>query len=256
MSANQIQHETLKLLFDKFKAEFPNNQEPYNPAPENVNRWQWHLNKKASLPIYAEMERMEPDDYSKKIAERRRVSHFGQMDTYNQVKFCHLANLFPGIQVWATGSRVNGTYIGSLGYDRFYGPILLNYMRRQFSKESEKVSDFDIWIDPKESGITFAEMRERLPSWADLLPHSVPDRDKIPIPMWDFTRLPKKEHPNVLDLYERRQWGKLMQIHNHYHLSPQPLCCNENAVKQWFGWAIRENIITNEIGNESETPSV
>ena len=62
--------------------------------------------------------------------------------------------------------------------------------------------------------------------------------------MWNWDKLPKDEHANAIDLFNSQRWGALMALHNKYNLSPQTLCCNDEPVRTWFEWAIKNEIIT------------
>lgn len=80
---------------------------------------------------------------------------------------------------------------------------------------------------------------------------------------WDFSRLPDKEHANVLDLLARGRWWELVAIHDKYQLSDNNYCCSNtlSGIKQWFTYGVETGQIrpAAEEGNEAEqsqAPSV
>lgn len=228
-----------KELFYAFKELNPNSAEGYNPTLANLQRWHWHVNEAKFRPKYEKAVPGEIKPADLQFANARRFYSFQSMPKYMRERFRHLAGLFQGREVWATGSRVSGEWI-----EKDSVPEVAR-MREGLGKSPKIESDYDIWMEPM-PGEDQDKIKAVLPEWADLLPHGVPPEQKILIPMWDFTRLPKSEHKNVLELFENQRWGALMAIHNKYKLSPDNLCCNEAPAKEWFKWAIDNKFITNE----------
>ena len=103
------------------------------------------------------------------------------------------------------------------------------------------VSDYDITLEVF-PGEDIDQLRKVLPKGADLVRPQAGAR-KLPIPMWDFSKLPTSEHNNVLELFSRNAWGALMKIHNDYKLSSTVFCCNDAPVRRWFSYAIENGII-------------
>jgi hypothetical protein len=62
---------------------------------------------------------------------------------------------------------------------------------------------------------------------------------------WDFSKLPKEKHSEVIELFEKRDMGKLMVIHNTYKLSDFFYCCGTdgNSVLNWFKFGIEHGEI-------------
>lgn len=116
-------------------------------------------------------------------------------------------------------------------------------MREGLGKAPKIESDYDIYFSLL-PGEDRGEILGRLPKWADLLPHGVPANEKILIPMWDWTKLPKGEHAYAVEMYEAQRWGALMQLHNKYSLSTMTMCCDDKPVRRWFAWAINNKIIS------------
>lgn len=225
-----------QTIFDKFKTAYPNNREDYIPTPSNIARWDWHLK---NTPQRVHGGKVEPNPDAIRIAQDRRVKSFEEMPEDTKEKYLVLASLFPGRQIWACGSRVSGEFIGSEFPDRSFS---IRWMRKELGRAEKPQSDYDFWM-PLLPGENRVEIMMLLPSWADLLPHGVPDEQKILVPMWDFDKLPKEEHGRVLEAYRLNRTAELMQIHNKYKLSPTHYCCNSKPVVRWFKWAIDEGLI-------------
>lgn len=227
---------TAQDIFDKFKNLHPHNFEPYVPTSANLSRWKWHIDNQP-LPVHFPpiAENIAPNPDALRIANKRRFSSFDEMPKHMKFKYMTISALFPGLELYACGSRVKGEYIDETANSA------VRWMRSQFRKSQKIESDYDFIFQKKPDGITFEQVRKKLPAWADVLVHGVPDDEKILIPMgWDFERLPLSEHQKVADLFFSGNWGALMQIHNHYQLSPQNFCCDKRPVIMWFRWAIEE----------------
>lgn len=229
--------EQSQRLFSEFKALNPNSKETFNPTLPNLQRWHWHVNEAKFRPQYEKVFPGEIGSADKRLVNARRFRTFNQMPEYMRDKFTQLAAIFMGRDVWATGSRVDGTWIEK------DSPTDIARLREAIGKAPKLESDYDICLEVGE-GEDRDELRKRLPEWADLLQHGVQPEKKILIPMWDFTKLPKSEHANAVNLFEASQWGTLMVLHNKYQLSPQTLCCDDKPVRKWFAWAIQNKTIS------------
>ncbi len=229
-------------LYDQFLSLHPQRNEPFLPTLENLQRWAWHIKEASSRPDGDKVDTSNRE-LAEKVARSRAFSQFIQMPAYMQDRYLKIAGLFPGIQFYACGSRVTGEYIETWSGES------IKRLRKQLGKPPKEESDYDVVADIPH-GIAVNEMREQLPPWADLLQHGVPPEEKIPIPMWDFSRLPDHEHENVLRLYSEQRWGELMLMHNRYVLSMNVYCCNEAPIIRYFGWAIEKGIIK---ANDTQT---
>lgn len=223
-------------LFAAFRELNPNSAEGYNPTFANMQRWLWHVNEAKFRPKYEKMVPGQILGEDVRLASARRFMAFRAMPKYMRDRFRQLAGLFQGREVWAVGSRVTGEWCEADSLS------MVLKMREGLGKAPKLESDYDIWTEPQ-PGDDMDEMRARIPVWGDLLPHGVPPDQKILIPMWDFTRLPREEHAEVLRLYAAQRWGALMAMHNKYRLSPDNLCCNEAPAREWFKWAVDNKII-------------
>lgn len=225
-------------LFDQFIAIHPNSNEQFTPTLENLQRWAWHIRESGNRPTGEEV-RFSDNEDARKIAKSRSFTQFVQMPAYMKDKYLQISGLFPGIQFYACGSRVNGEYV-----DQWSGDAIQR-LRVKLGKPVKMESDYDVCIEIK-PGMNLEQIKEQLPPWADLLNYGVPDDEKIPIPMWDFTRLPEEEHANVIALFNAQRWGELMIIHNKYVLSMNVYCCNEAPIIRYFSWAIENGIIKSD----------
>lgn len=225
-------------LFEHFKELHPNNQEVYVETLENAMRWKYHVDQREKEKQHPQLV-LETSLEALQQSEMRRYEELSAMPSYMRERFLLLASLFPGRMVYAAGSRVSGGYVEEWSDDN------VRELRRKLGKKDRRKSDYDIALDMQQ-GERVEELRAALPSWADLLPFG--SADKIPIGMWDFSKLPEQEHENAITHFSNRQWGKLMDMHNKYSLSPNPQCCNSGPTQRYFRWAIEKGLI------KSDTP--
>lgn len=161
------------------------------------------------------------------------VRCYSDFDVADKVYWKHIADLYPGVQVYACGSRVRGDHIEP-------GPnyFRIKYARRRAGMANKVISDYDYWIPQnvktaESNALNIDRVRVR-----------IPENEKIPIPMWDFSKLPESEHANVKALLLVNDIQSLVRIHDRYGLSPHSYCCSGiEGVKAWFEWAIKEGII-------------
>ena len=227
-------------LFKKFKKLHPENREEFNPTLDNLNRWNWAV-REAERRNSVELETFGDVDpklvvSAQALARSRAAGSFGRLPQYVRTRFEELASYFPGRNVYATGSRVTGEFI-----DRTSG-TKIRRMREVLRKKEVDESDYDIIVEPFPEG-KIEDIKKNLPTWADLVINPLPGDPKILVPMWDFSKLPIEKHTEVVDLVERKAWGLLMSIHNEYQLSAEFYCCEVDAVRRWFYWAIEKGHI-------------
>lgn len=223
-------------LFDRFKELNPNSKEVFEPTLANLQRWHWHVNEAMFRPQYEKIIPGEIGTADARYIRARRFRTVAAMPNYMRKRFTELAALFIGKQVFAAGSRVTGEWIEK------DSPPEVARLRESLGKAPKLESDYDIWFKT-EPGEDHKWIRDRLPKWADFIPNGIPDNQKVPIPMWNWDRLPKTEHAAAVDMFNNQRWGALMALHNKYQLSPQTLCCDDKPVREWFEWAIKEKII-------------
>ena len=230
--------------YEQFKLLHPNSKEEFCPTPENYSRWCWHI-RKAVPDIYKRLT-MPDKAEAEEWRESRRIRSFDGFNAKTQQIYLLLADMFAGRQIWATGSRVNGDWIDLIGDNS----VETKGFREVLGKADKDHSDHDFTLVPL-PGESMAELRKMLPKWADLLAFNVPENEKIKVPMWDFSRLPKSEHANVLALYEAQDWRALIAVHDKYTLSHNTYCCDETPVIRWFKWAIEQGLIeAQKIGDD------
>lgn len=229
-----------KEVFTRFKELYPNNVEEFVPTLDNLQRWHWSVTE-AERRNSGEYNPFEIPDQTKakELAASRAFRVFDKMPEYMKTKFMELASRYPGRKVWATGSRVNGDFI-----DEYSGPKIAR-MREQLFKKSTGSSDYDIIVELL-PGEKVADLRKVLPQWGDLIVNPDPEQIKILIPMWDFSKLPEELHPKVIELVRGKRWPDLMVIHNEYQLSTNFYCCEVDAVRRWFTWAVEQRIINED----------
>lgn len=231
-------------VFDLFKTLHPNSTEEFNPTPGNVQRWRWHngtaqLQRASDLIHAKKYEHKIPDSFAELI-EKRRVQSFDDFDARTKGIYRHIASLFPGVDVFACGSRVRGDYVNA-GDD----PKICEW-RAAIGKAEKVESDFDFYAPLDAIPVS------DIPPYADRLRHGIPAEEKILIPMerWDFSKLPESEHARVIDLFNRERWRELANIHDQYRLSNYSYCCDLSGIKTWFRYGIERGEIKSDGANE------
>lgn len=213
-------------VFDQFQILHPLRQEQYNPTPGNVQRWLWHIKARQACPV---TQPYFPDTSAlDALRHERGVLCFKDFPRQTQAFYNLIASCFPGRQVFACGSRVRGDY---------FDETLDTRAARRSGGKAEKPSDFDFWV-----GDNLPETHP-LPPGADRARCRIPETEKIPLPMWDFSKLPEHEHPNVIRLLASNDLWALAEIHNRYDLSERHICCDVLTAQRWFVWAVAQGII-------------
>lgn len=213
-----------------FCEHFPLRREPYDPTPENVRRWEWHIKQAEERP---KGEPLSKDDGAITLLRlKRAVTCFSDFPAATRAIYTDIAGRFPGSQVWACGSRVRGDYVDWAGDTEAIEARAAAGMKRKMC------SDFDFWVAPD------AEQVGQVVDNADRCRVRVPAKEKIPIPMWDFDKLPPEEHQQVAAWILQGEWGKLAAVHDKYALSPHSYCCDPEGLKNWFWWGLKNGKIS------------
>lgn len=163
------------------------------------------------------------------------VSDYSQFKDFHKYYWKLLSGMYPGVQVYACGSRVRGDYIEP-GHPEFCN---VKEARVKAGMSQKGTSDYDYWLPSKiKKSVSFSH------TYFDRVRVRVPDNEKIPIPMWDFSKLPESEHSNVKAALLANDIQSLVKIHDRYGLSPHSYCCSGiEGVKAWFEWAIKQGIV-------------
>jgi hypothetical protein len=229
-----VQAEARKI-FDRFKQLHPNSNEVFDFSLGNIARWAYHIEHAESMPkgtpvVY------EATESDAQLIESRAVSDFSQLPIGTQRQYMRLVDLYPGIQLYATGSRIDGTYVDADSL------LAIGEMRERIGKQPKQESDYDFTTTPDKwqiiAGGGFYQNFD-LVAWSD----DAEKQKQIPIPMWDFSKLPECEYNNVLALYMANNWSALVEIHDKYQLSVNSYCCDLAPVKRWYKWAITNSIV-------------
>jgi len=172
------------------------------------------------------------------IRARRCATHFGGLNEYALARYGHIVSRFPGFQVYACGSQVRGDYVMTL-------PLLendeINRARISAGMRVSVGSDFDFWVEPD------AEQIGWLMDDCDRCRLRIPENEKIPLPMWDFSKLPIEAHEYVITLFNMGDWRELSKVHDRYVLSPYSYCCDETGLKNYFKHGIETGQIKAQI---------
>ena len=236
-------------IFIRFKQEFPNSREQYNPTEQNVIRWDWQIRElqKSKTPFGLSTKPILRKKAKPPVKfQRSRVTSFDQMPPHMREQYGEIASHFPGIQVWACGSRVAGDYV-----EQWDGDDVRALRAANFKPEKQQ-SDFDFWflLTPTPIG--------DLPPWSDWVRGVIPETERIKIAMWDFTKLPETEFDAVIFAVQSNDVKTLVDIHNKFVLSPYNYCCELDGLVRWFQSAIDSGIIVasdpeSNIGNVQKT---
>lgn len=212
--------------FEQFRTIHPLRQEEYNPTPENIRRWVWHIkernNRPAIQPHHVDTSALNA------LRKERAVLYYRDFPRQTQAFYSLVASCFPGRQVFACGSRVRGDY---------FDETLDTRAARRSGGKPEKPSDFDFWVGDNQPEA------HALPVGADRARCRIPETEKIPLPMWDFSKLPEHEHATIIRLLGSNDLWALAEIHNRYSLSERHICCDVLTAQRWFVWAVEQGII-------------
>ncbi|MGL4640879.1 MAG: hypothetical protein ACRCVX_14240 [Shewanella sp.] len=229
----------MRAIYDRFIELHPNSDEAYSEDFECLARWHYaNIAAESRMNDALQLFKFPESGGAIDLAKSRSVSSFEQFPKETQEKYKRLAASLSHRAVYAVGSRVNGDYIDQGETDQ-----RVIDMRALMMKKETLESDYDFTLDINE-GENLDNLFDSIPKGFDLVVNLPPDEQKILIPMWDFSKLPKDRHNEVIEIVENQQWGRLMDIHNEYGLSNQTLCCTHEPAKQWFTWAIENNLIS------------
>jgi hypothetical protein len=228
-------------LLKQFKDLHPNNTENLQPTPETIARLQWHIKEGLKKTQYDEVEKVDVSHWEQ-LRESRKSNYWTELPDYMRSNYLKIADYWAGQQCYAVGSRVNGDYIEQWSHSG------IREMRRAFGKPEKEESDYDYMMDfVGQFGIIASldelYMESNTGVKADLIRHLPPNARKIPIPMWDFTKLPEAKKQEAKELFAAKKWGELMKMHNDFELSENYYCCTEAPVIKWFKWAIENGKI-------------
>ncbi len=104
------------------------------------------------------------------LRKERGVKRFDEFPENTKAIYLNVAKCFPGVQVWACGSRVRGDY--KSWKDNFFEWLA----RSAAGMKDKRYSDFDFWT----TGTPVCE----LPKNTDHVRGRVPENEKIPIPIY------------------------------------------------------------------------
>jgi len=195
---------------------------------------EWLKRQYAARPNFEQWQPVPLPESFSALIEKRKVQKWEDFDERTKGVYRHIASLFPGFPVYACGSRVRGDRVEYLDKDE------VRQWRAIAGKADKDVSDYDFWtsLDAVQVG--------ELPRYADRIRNGIPDDEKILIPMpeWDFSKLPESEHARVIELFICGQWRELANIHDQYGLSPYSYCCELDGLKNWYRFGIEQGKIT------------
>lgn len=216
-----------KAIYDEFIRLHPNSIEKFDPTTGNISRWAYHIHS-AKNAVRPKPMPLKPSKNAKAWAKQRAFKVWADMPLYMREKYLYIASHLPFVQVYATGSRVDGTYIELTSTDKERA------FRKQLGKPDKLLSDYDVFANVQKGSFT-------LPTFADL--QNTKTGKTILIPMWDFSKLPTEKHHEVIQLFEAQNWGELMVIHNTFALSEHVYCCDALPIIRYFSAAINNGTI-------------
>lgn len=104
------------------------------------------------------------------LRKERGVKSFNEFPEHTKRVYLQVAKCFPGVQVWACGSRVRGDF--KSWNNNFYEWLA----RSEAGMKDKRHSDFDFWT----TGTPVCE----LPKNTDHVRGPIPENEKIPIPIY------------------------------------------------------------------------
>lgn len=229
-----------RLIFDEYKMLYPQSIAEFSVNPNKIALWQWSIKNAKRRDRGTDID-VTPPKSAQDLRYSRRVESFEQFPYFTQQVYLCAADFFPGIQLSATGSRVNGDYI-----DPDSPPEILD-MRRVLGKANKQRSDYDFTLYSHKAHTNEIEQCRKFISqqfyvMIDVCPFALVEQ-KINIPMWDFDKLTDEQKRQARALTLEHRWGALMKLHNEWKLSPNHYCCNEAPIIKWFTWALKEGKI-------------
>lgn len=102
----------------------------------------------------------------------RGVRLFDQMPTKTRKVYLAVAKCFPGVQVWAVGSRVRGDYVDQMDGE------LVRGARSKAGMKPKLESDFDFLVAPD------AVQVGELPPNTERVKCLIPESEKVKIPVY------------------------------------------------------------------------
>jgi hypothetical protein len=229
-----------RQIFDEYKALYPKSISHFVTDDNSLSYWKWAIKESKRRVTGIEID-AKPSESAIKIRDSRKVLSFDQFPESTKAVYLAIADHFPGVQIYATGSRVNGDYID--GNSLFS----VRYMRKELGKAEKDISDFDFTFYSKSKYENIIEdckafVLQQFSVKADACPFALLDH-KIQIPMWDFDKLTTEQKKQARTLYLAQRWGALMKLHNDLKISPNQYCCNEAPIIKWFKWAYENDKI-------------
>lgn len=229
-----------RQIFDEYKTLYPKSKAQFYPDVNSLALWKWSI-KQAKTRVIGNEIVTQPSDDAIKIKEKRAVKSFDEFPESTKAVYLAIADHFVGIQVYATGSRVNGDYID--GNSLFS----VRYMRKELCKSEKQISDFDFTFyfkGKRENVVQECKdfIYQQFGVKADSCPFSLLE-NKIEVPMWDFDKLTTEQKKQARALFLAKRWGALMKLHNDIKISPNKYCCTEAPIIEWFTWAYKNDKI-------------
>ena len=231
----------VEQIWSEFKTMFPNSPEKYSPTTENVTRWEWHIREHETQKSKFPKPVLRPSRKIDRDAPIRAVSRFDEFPAYMVNAWGEIASHFPGVQVWACGSRVSGEYVEK------WSPDTVRQWRAANYKKPKIESDYDFWI------AGFPTPIGQMPDWADWVKGTIDQKQRIQIPMWDFSKLPNDEHAGAIAAFNANDIRHLLGLHDKYQLSPYNYCCEMDGFLRWWSWAIENGIIDEQSAAQKKT---
>lgn len=176
-----------------------------------------------------------PDGWLELVA-RRRITRFADFPAETQARYAHIASLYPGTRLHACGSRVRGDYVTETS------TMLVRKGRQAAGMKNKRVSDYDF------TALTSIRPVEGLPAWADLVRQRTPANERIPLPMWNFKKIPAGRRAEIRALILAGRWRELLRVHNELRLSPYQYadCCDLSDMKRWWFHALDTGLLNDE----------
>ena len=222
-------------IYNEFKRLYPNSKDVFSTRVNSIAAWEWSIkaHKRRSVP---ESVPTFISDIDLDTIKSRSVNNWSQLPEKTKEVYLMVSDCFAGSQVFATGSRIDGTFVDEFSTKE------IRAFRQRIGKSEKLISDYDFTFEkaPFYLADALPKVKNKLLMYysakIDLLRLDIGAK-KIKVPMWDFNRLTDEQRIQARQLFEAKSWGKLMLLHNTAKLSPNNYCCDETPIIKWFTWA-------------------
>lgn len=161
-----------------FRLAHPFNKELYIPTEGNITRWTYMAHEQIKIKRSIDSLPKITVDNGLLLSIRAiyGVREFDQFPGYTQAVYHGVARCFPGVQVYACGSRVRGDYVDANGVRDAERQVQI--ARSKAGMKHRQMSDYDFWVEPGAAEVCL------LPDNTDRCRLRIPENEKVAIPIY------------------------------------------------------------------------